>query len=144
MPWRRTGGSRPEPGLCREPERGSATLPYVVLFPFFLLLIGVCFQAALWYSARNAALASAQEGLRVARAQQGTPGAGRAAALGFAAQVADGQLLDPSATVTTDADQTINVTVSGKVWSFVPGLNVQVTQVARGPKERWVPAGEGR
>lgn len=138
MPGRRPDGTGPGR------DRGSATLPYVVLFPFFLLLIGTCFQAALWYSARNAALASAQEGLRVARARNGTPGAGQAAALGFAAQVADGQLLKPSADVATGADQTIAVTVSGEVWSFVPGMKVRVAQVARGPKERWVPAGEGR
>ncbi|TYB48548.1 pilus assembly protein [Actinomadura chibensis] len=114
------------------------------MFPFFLLLIGTCFQAALWYSARNAALASSQEGLRAARARQGAPGAGEAAALAFAAEVADGQLLNPSARVSVDGDQTVAVTVTGEVWSFVPGLNIRVTQVARGPKERWTPAGEGR
>lgn len=122
------------------PDRGAATLPYVIIFPFMLLVIGMCMQAALWFTARNAALASAQEGLRAARAQHGNLGAGQSAATRFATEVADGQLLTPAVHVSTDTGQTIVVRVTGKVPSFVPGLKVSVSQVARGPKERWVPA----
>jgi hypothetical protein len=97
-------------------------------------------QAAWWYSARSAALASAQEGLRVARAHQGTLAGGRAAAVRFAGQAASGQLLSPTATVSIAAGQTIVVRVDGEAPSFVPGLTVRVSQQARGPRERWVDA----
>ena len=90
----------------------------------------------MWFSARNAALASAQEGLRIARAHGGTLSAGQVAAAHFAAQVAGGQLLAPSAQVSTSG-QTIVVRVDGRVPSFVPGLTVRVSQEARAPKERW-------
>lgn len=118
-------------------DRGAATLQMAVLAPFFLLLIGVCFQAGLWYMARNAALATAQEGLRVARAHNGSLGQGKSAADSFARQVAGGQLIAPQVQVSTTADQTIVVRVTGKVPSFVPGLTVSVVQEARAPKERW-------
>lgn len=124
-------------------DAGVTTLEYVVIFPFFLLLIGVGLQGALWYSARNTALASAQEGLQTARAQHGNTGAGQAAAVRFATDVGSGQLLYPSASASTGANQTITVTVSGTVPSFVPGLNIRVLQQASGPKERWVPAAAG-
>lgn len=120
-------------------DRGAASLQLVILFPFFLLLIGTAFQAAMWFAARNAALASAQEGLRSARTQHGSPGAAQATAVKFAREVAGGQLLSPAAQVSMTGDQTIVVRVTGKVASFVPGLNVSVSQEARGPKERWVP-----
>jgi hypothetical protein len=120
-------------------DRGMATLPYLIAFAFVLLVSGTAMQGALWFSARNAALAAAQEGLRVARAENGTLGAGRAAARDFASEVAAGQLLSPGVQVSTTADQTVVVRVAGVVPSFVPGLTVRVEQVARGPKERWVP-----
>lgn len=100
-------------------------------------------QTAWWFSARNAALASAREGLRVARSHQGTPAGGRAAADRFAGQVAGGQLLTPKVTVSTTADQTIIVRVDGEVPSFVPGLAIHVHQQARAPKERWTDMADG-
>jgi hypothetical protein len=116
-----------------------ATLQYVVIFPFFMLLIGAAFQGALWFAARNAALAAAQEGLRAARAQTGTPLAGQSAATSYASQVANGQLEGASVHVSLGANQTIMVRVTGRVPSFLPGVNLRVLQVASGPKERWVP-----
>lgn len=133
------GGART--GANRRSDSGISTLEYVVIFPFFLLLVAVGLQGALWYAARNAALASAQEGLRAARAQHGNPGAGQAAAVAFAADVGSGQLLQPAAQVTVGANQTLTVTVSGSVPSFVPGLTIRVNQRASGPKERWVSPG---
>jgi hypothetical protein len=106
------------------------------------LLIAMAVQAAWWYSARSAALASAQEGLRVARSHNGSTASGREAAVRFAGQVAGGQLLSPTAAVSTAAGQTIVVRVDGEAPSFVPGLRVHVSQQARAPKERWTDASD--
>jgi len=124
-------------------DRGRAALEFVVIFPFFMLLIAAALQAALWFSARNAALASAQEGLRAARTQTGTPAAGRTAAADYASQVAGGQLNGASVQVSVGANQTITVRVTGTVPSFLPGVNLRVAQQASGPKERWVPPVRG-
>lgn len=111
-------------------------LQYTIAFPALLLLIAMVTQAAWWYSARNAALAAAQEGVRAARVRDGSPGAGQETARRFAREVADGQLRSVSVSVNASAES-VAVRVTGEVWSFVPGLNMRVSQVARAPRERF-------
>ena len=57
----------------RATDGGSASLEIAVLFPVVLLLVFAVIQGALYYHARNVALAAASDGLTAARA-------GRAAA----------------------------------------------------------------
>ncbi|MFI0448047.1 TadE/TadG family type IV pilus assembly protein [Actinomadura sp. 6N118] len=119
-------------------------MEFIVTAATFLLVIAACWQGGLWYMARQAALASAQEGLRAARAQHGSPGAGQSAAMSYATQVGGAHLNAPGAQVSEGADQTIVVRVTGRVPSFVPGLNINISREARGPKERWTTPGAAR
>src|SRR4051812_15889937 len=69
---------------CRGVDaRGSATLEIVVLFPAVLLATFGLVQGALYYHARDMALAAATDGLAVARSRSGGGGEGRGAAPRF-------------------------------------------------------------
>src|SRR6266511_534265 len=59
-------------------ERASATLELALVAPVLLLLVVGLLQFALWYHAQQVALASAQEGARVAAAENGTLAGGEA------------------------------------------------------------------
>ena len=121
----------------RRPPRdsGALTLSYVIIVPVFLAALMVIVQASLWYLARSAALAAARQGVDAARIPNSSTGAGVTAAVQFARSSASGFLLDPSAS--GSGGNTIVITVTGKVPSLVPGLPIQVRQVARAPKERF-------
>src|SRR3954453_1755132 len=92
---RHQGGDRPEdradPLMARRSWRcsrraadvGSATLEIVVLFPAVLLATFGLVQGALYYHARDVALAAANDGLTAARSRAGTAEGGRNAALTF-------------------------------------------------------------
>ncbi|WP_147268124.1 pilus assembly protein [Spongiactinospora rosea] len=116
-------------------------MQYVVLLPTLLTLIYLGTHAALWYLSRHAALASAQEGVRAARAYNAPAGAGEQAARRYAASFSSGLLTDVTVSVTrTSAGQaegggTVEVQVSGRGLSLVPGLDTTVRQTARGPME---------
>ena len=77
------------PGRCRGPglrrlarrDDGALVLTYVIIVPVFMLVIMVIIQGALWYLAREAALAAARQGVDAARRPGAGPGAGTQAAL---------------------------------------------------------------
>jgi Flp pilus assembly protein TadG len=125
---------------CRQrsrDDRGALTLSYVVIVPVFLVAVMVIAQASLWYLARQAALAAARQGADAARAQGATLDAGPRAALAFARQSASGYLLGPAATTAGSSPGTVEVTVSGHAPSLVPGVVINVRQVARAPVEQF-------
>lgn len=117
-------------------DSGALTLSYVIIVPVFLAAIMVITQAAMWYLARSAALAAARQGVNAARVVNSSTGAGVSAALQFARSSGSGFLLDPSANGGRSGN-TIVITVTGKVPSLVPGLPINVRQVARAPRERF-------
>jgi Flp pilus assembly protein TadG len=114
-------------------ERGSATLSLAVVFPVVLLLIFTAVQAALYFYARNAAHTAAEEGLRVAQAEDGTSSAGIARAQDLIQRT---DALDGPAVSSTRGQGTTTVTVAGAVPSVLPGFQLSVTQTATGPTER--------
>jgi hypothetical protein len=118
-----------------EADRGALILSYVAVLPFVFLFLMVVIQAALWYLARDAALAAARQGADAARALNAPRSAGPAAALAFARAAGAGYLLDPSATAGGSSSATVSITVSGHVPSFVPGLVVNVSETAQAPAE---------
>ncbi|WP_327586973.1 pilus assembly protein [Nonomuraea sp. NBC_00507] len=119
-----------------ERERGSVTLQMVIMFPAVLLVLALVTQACLWFLARDAALSSAQEGVRAARTHQASPSAAREAALAFARTTGQGFLNQPTATVNATATD-IEVRVEGSVPSFVPTLRLSISQTARGAREQF-------
>ena len=130
-------------GLRRLVRRddGALVLTYVIIVPVFMLVIMVIIQGALWYLAREAALAAARQGVDAARRPGAGPGAGTQAALAFARNDASGYLLGPSAAAAAGAGSatpTIQVTVTGHVPTFVPGLVISISQAVQAPVEKFV------
>jgi Flp pilus assembly protein TadG len=123
---------------CRaQRDSGALTLTYVITVPVFLLVVMIIVQAAMWFLARSAALAAARQGVNAARVQPVSPAAGVAAADSFASRAAHGYLINPQASATNSTAVTIVISVTGNVPSLVPGVPIQVTQVAAAPVERF-------
>ena len=117
-------------------ERGSVTVQMVVLLPVVFAFMFMALQGALWYHARAVALGAAQEGARVASAQDSTGAAGAAAATDFVADAGgDGVLLGSGVNATRDAT-VVTVTVTGTAQTVIPGWAPPVHQSASVPVER--------
>jgi hypothetical protein len=119
-------------------DAGALILTYVIVVPVFMLAVMVIIQGALWYLAREAALAAARQGVDAERVRGAAPGAGPRAALAFARNDASGYLLGPSATDLGSTPTTIQIKVTGHVPTFVPGLAINITQVVQAPVEKFV------
>ncbi|MEU8196241.1 TadE/TadG family type IV pilus assembly protein [Microbispora amethystogenes] len=117
-------------------ERGSATLEAALVYPALLLLVLLAINAALWFHARNLALAAAQEGLRAGRAYGSSLSAGQATAERLIRQVGGSFLTSAKVSVERTADS-LSVAVSGQAISLIPLLPLDVEQVARAPVEKW-------
>ena len=117
-------------------ERGSGTLELAIVFPVVLMLIFVIVQTALFYHARNVALAAAQEGVRAATAFQGQGRAGVNEADRFLATSGRGALVNASVSQGR-VNRQVTVTVSGTAPAVVPGFRLDVKQTATGPQERF-------
>jgi Flp pilus assembly protein TadG len=134
---------RSRPGTWRDQERGSATLEITVLFPAVLLATFGLVQGALYYHARDIALAAAADGLTAARSRAGSGDEGRRAALAFLARAGGEDVLAAASVSSVRTATTAHVSVSGHVISLLPGLSGwSVTQTASGPVERFTRVGE--
>jgi Flp pilus assembly protein TadG len=130
---------------CRgvDDARGSATLEIVVLFPAVLLATFGLVQGALYYHARDVALAAATDGLTAARSRSGNAEEGRRAALTFLRRAGGDDVLPASAVTARRTPTTATVIVSGQALSLVPGVpGWSVEQTASGPVERFTRTGE--
>lgn len=139
-----TGRRRRLARLTRLARRddGALTLSYLIIVPVFMFAVMGIVQGAMWYLAREAALAAARQGADAARVPGAAPGAGPQAALSFASSSASGYLLGPTATASGSTPTTVQITVCGHVPTFVPGLDVHVSEAAQAPVEQFaVPGG---
>ncbi|WP_376766255.1 TadE/TadG family type IV pilus assembly protein [Actinomadura litoris] len=114
-------------------DDGAATVAMAITFPVVGLLFLVLVQAVMVSVARDVAQSAAEEGLRIARARQGTFARGQAAAVSFARD--EPVLQAPS--VTVSGTNTIAVRVTGKAPSLLPGVTITVSKTVRGPRERF-------
>ena len=127
----------------RCPDFGSATLEIVVLFPAVLLATFGLVQGALYYHARNVALAAATDGLTAARSRGGSAEQGREAALAFLGKAGGETVLPASSVRSVRSPTTATVTVTWHAVSLVPGLpGWAVVQTASGPVERFTSVGQ--
>ena len=125
-------------------EGGSSALEMSFIAPGLIFLIFFCIQGALFFYGRSVALQSAREGVSQLRLAQDQatyddirPGV-VASTEQFAISVGREALLDPIATPSyDDAAGRVQMTVTGRVITLVPGLNLTVTQTAEGPVERF-------
>ena len=121
----------------RGTDAGSITLETVIAFPVFMLAVLLIINAALWYHARDVALAAAQEGVRAGRAYGANPARAHTTAMSFAQTAGDGFLLAPAVDTSGSTATTLSVRVRGHAVSLIPGLNLSIRQVAHGPVERF-------
>jgi hypothetical protein len=127
----------------RAADVGSATLEIVVLFPAVLLATFGLVQGALYYHARDIALAAANDGLSAARSRGGSAEDGRRAAVAFLGRAGGDDVLPASVVRAERTAGTATVTVTGHALSLVPGVpGWTVQQTASGPVERFTRAGE--
>ncbi len=118
-------------------DTGAIVLSYIIVVPVFMLAVMVIIQGALWYLAREAALAAARQGADAARLPGAVAGAGPSAALVFARRSASGYLLAPGATARGSTPTTVQITVTGHVPTFVPLMVFRVTQTVQAPVEQF-------
>lgn len=116
-------------------DRGASSVETVVLVPLLFLLLLAMVQGGLWFHARAVALGAAQEGARVAAAEDSSAGAGISAAASFVADAGAGVVVNPAVT-SSRSGATATVTVTGAAQSLVPFLNPSVSQSASLPVER--------
>ncbi|MBD2896204.1 hypothetical protein amrb99_51480 [Actinomadura sp. RB99] len=108
-----------------------------ITFPAVGLLFLALAQAVMVSVARDVAQSAAEEGLRVARARQGTFTQGRAAAASFARREPVLQTPD----VTVSGSNTIVVRVTGRAPSLLPGVDITVSRTVRAARERFTTPG---
>ena len=134
-------------------DRGSSAVELAILAPALLLLTMIIIQFALWFQARQAALAAAQEGARLARvlsvdARPGWQGLAQDKTMGYYNGLGTHILTMDNGYPVAFADPktgTAGVTVKGTVNSLLGGMTITVT--VKGPQECFHPknpaAGEG-
>jgi hypothetical protein len=118
-----------------------------MLTPLVFMLLFASVQFAMYFFARHVAIAAAQEGARVARAEAANnanwPVDATAKATAWIDQLAPNLLRGPSLVQTSSSppggDWTVTVTVTATVPSLIPGMAMSVTETSTGPVERFIP-----
>jgi Flp pilus assembly protein TadG len=141
------GGARRRRDADR--ESGVSAIEFVLLTPVLFFLLFATVQFALYFFARHVAIAAAQEGDRVARAEAGRPGEdwsgdAKLKANGWVAQLAPNLLTRTgvktgSSGSSGQASWTVSVQVTGTVPSLVPGMTLTVSETSVGPVEQFIP-----
>jgi hypothetical protein len=106
-----------------------------IVLPAVLIALFASIQLGSWFLARSVALAAAQQATTAQRAYQAPAGAGESSAERFLARAGD-WLVDPKVRVERDGTQ-VRTTVTGRALSLLPGVDLTVSQTARGEVERF-------
>lgn len=120
-------------------ERGATSVIQLVLIaPALLMMMMAIVQFGLLAHARNVAEQAAQEGAASARRFDGTEASAKTDALKYLTLLGSQTLKDRDVVVNRGA-QNATVTITGKVLTLVPGLDLHVQESSTGPVERYVP-----
>jgi hypothetical protein len=111
----------------------------VIVFPAFLFALLVVVQAAMWFMARDIALAAARQGADAARAYGAPADAGPGAALIFIRSHGSGLLSGAIASSDGSTARTVQIKVTGRAPSLIPGLPIKVSETVQEPAERFTP-----
>jgi len=130
-------------------DEGTSAVELAVLAPALMLICMLILQFGLWFNARQAALAAAQAGARVAREQAASnpdwAGAAQAAAAQYYTSLNSSLLGKLTARASGNARTNVFVTVRGplgySIFGFF-GLNLTISATAGGPVECFRPAGQ--
>lgn len=125
-------------------DSGASALEMSIVAPGLVLLIFFGIQSGLYFYGRTVAVQAAREGVSLMRLAQDDAGRqvlqplAQAKTVDFATGVGRESLLDPVAEIDWDpvAGQ-VEVRVTGKVITLVPGLDLEVSEVATGTIERF-------
>ncbi|MCM2424177.1 TadE/TadG family type IV pilus assembly protein [Streptomyces sp. RKAG293] len=117
-------------------SRGFASVEFAVLAVVVLALIFTALQVGLYYHARKVAQSAARQGVESGRAFGATPDDGVRQADDFLAKFGN-SVRDAQVSSAGSTPEQIRITVTGHVATLVPGLELDVTQFADGPIERW-------
>ncbi len=120
-------------------DHGLTSTELAVLMPVVIALVLTPIQIGLWWHASQVADAAAREAVDAAQVEGAGEANGREAAERFL--TAAGNLNTPTVTVTRTTDL-VRVEVVGRAPRLIPGLDWQVTAVAVGPVERFIPEPE--
>jgi Flp pilus assembly protein TadG len=118
-------------------ERGSVTTEFAIVFPAVIILTLLLAQGALWYYARQSALAAAREGVKAARTYQSGPDAGVTRARETIGNLGGGVLSNPSVSQAGSTADRVRIEVTGDCVSLLPGIKCTVAQHAEAPIEKW-------
>jgi len=125
-------------------DSGASALEMSIVAPALILLIFFGIQSGLYFYGRTVAIQSAREGVSLVRLAQDEAQARDLApaaevkAEDFAVAVGRESLLDPVAVADYDAVRgVVEVRVTGRVITLVPGLDLEVSEVASGQVERF-------
>ncbi|MEV0604631.1 TadE/TadG family type IV pilus assembly protein [Streptomyces sp. NPDC050315] len=121
---------------ARDKDRGQASVELAVLALVVLALTFTAIQVGLYYHARKVAQSAARQGVEAGRAFGAGPSDGVAQAERFLARFG-GSVRGASVSAGGSTAQQLRITVSGRVATLVPGLDLDVVQHADGPVERW-------
>ena len=117
-------------------DHGSVSIQMVVLLPALFLVMFLGMQAALYFHAKQVAIAAAQEGAREAGSENGSRESGVAVARDFIDGAGGSDVLTGSKVSGSRTATTATVTVTGHSLSVIPGWKVTITQRASVPVER--------
>jgi hypothetical protein len=128
-------GSSVPPGQHR--DRGASAVELAILAPALIFASLLIIQFALWFDARHAALAAAQEGDLVAREnafanQAGWPALAQTAATNYYRGLDTSLLSAVTAQAAPGGGNTVSVTVSGKLPGTWP---LTISETVSGPIE---------
>ena len=121
-------------------DRGAAATELSVAVPCLLLMLMLVVQFTVYAHATHVAQAVAARARAAARVDGGTSADGSDVARDLLTQLDSGALAEPAVDVHRRAGD-VDVTVTGVAASVVPGFHLTVSANARGPVERFVPAG---
>ncbi|NGN63209.1 pilus assembly protein [Streptomyces sp. A7024] len=117
-------------------DRGAYTVELATLTPIVLLLILVSVQAALYFHARQVALTAAKQGVEAGRSKTSSPAQGAATSREFLARFGNSVRNSGVSTAGSTAAE-VRIDVTGSVTSLIPGVELDVSQHAAAPRERW-------
>lgn len=117
-------------------DRGVGSVELATLAVVVLLLAFTIIQVGFYYHARKVAQSAARHGVDAGRQFGASSGDGVAQAQQYLARYG-GSVRGPQVSSSGSTAEQIRITVTGSVATLVPGLDLNVTQHADGPIERW-------
>lgn len=137
-------GGGPSLWRRRRIEAGASALEMAFIAPSLIFLIFFTIQGALYFYGRNVAIQAAREGvsqMRLSSTQEEyAPQESRIVSNieRYARQIGREALLDPEARPRYFEQQgRVEMVVTGRVITLIPGLDLEATAKAEGTVERW-------